>query len=453
MKKVFLLLVAVMFVSSMMFMNIGCKEEVSEEVVSSEEEAPAEEEAVEEVESAPEEEVQEVVLTIWAGPQTENDQQFWANAIEIFETNNPGVKIDYISTPWDSMIEKYTTAFAAGDTPDLVYSFTGGYVDGVMPMCFDYSEVFTSEEFNFIRKGVADSVLKEAVLGDGKIVGVPYWSAGDAFVYNIDLLEAEGFEKAPDTTEELLEYSKVLTKDLDNDGKIDQYGYGMLSYDTAEAKPEYFLYSYGYTLFNDELDGIGYGDEEAIKAFEYIDQLWNVDKTAVPIGLYPGSTMMDAFFDGKFAMWVVPMYMTANLRDYPDFNLGVSVMPQGPGINLADGRGGYAGSGFWAIPENVDNLELIKEWIMHIYDPEIQKEVCEGYGLISSNVDIEVSADPLMQKFADNFLAHGIPYTFSPYVNELKQSIWDAIAAIQSGNLSPEEAWTQAVENGEAVFE
>ena len=40
-------------------------------------------------------------------------------------------------------------------------------------------------------------------------------------------------------------------------GKTDVYGYGQLAYDTAEAKPEYFLYEAGVPLFNDDMTGIG----------------------------------------------------------------------------------------------------------------------------------------------------------------------------------------------------
>jgi multiple sugar transport system substrate-binding protein len=447
MKKFFIFFLIALFSVFTLLIGISCKtiESTESKVVS---ETTAGETTAGETTNTE----KKVEFTIWAGPQTSDDQNFWLDTIAGFESEHPGVTVKYILTPWDTINAKYTTAFASGDTPDLIYAFTGGYVDDVMPLCYNYKEIFTADEFKLLTTGVADSVLLESTLQDGNIIGVPYWTEGDAFAYNVDLLKEAGFDKAPDTMDQQLEYAKALTKDLNNDGKIDQYGYGILSYDGGEEKPESFLYDFGYYLMNDTLSGIGYDDKGSEAAFKYVDQLWNIDKSAVPIGLYSGTTMIDAFFTNKFAMWEAPMHIIADLRDYPNFNLGIASMPQGPGKNIADGRGVYTGSGFWAIPKNVKDLELAKAWIKYIYNPDVQKKLCEAYGFIPSNSQIEVKMDPLKKTFSESFLKHGIPYRFSPKINEVKQSVWDAMAALQSGDLTPEEAWTQAVDNGKAVF-
>jgi len=244
---------------------------------------------------------EEAVIRVWKGPHTPDDAAVFADVIAAFEAENPGATVEYTPTPWDTIIEKYTTAFASGNPPDLIYAFTGGYVDGVVGQCYDIRDIFDDEEFAYLKKGVADSLLGETTV-DGKLISIPYFTAGAAFVYNIDLLKKAGFDRPPDTINELVAYAKALTKDFNGDGKIDQYGYGQLSYDTAEAKPEFFLFAYGYNLFNEDMSRIGYSDPGALRAFELIDRLWNVDKSAVPIGLYPGTTMTDAFFDNKFAM-------------------------------------------------------------------------------------------------------------------------------------------------------
>jgi ABC-type glycerol-3-phosphate transport system substrate-binding protein len=395
---------------------------------------------------------EEAVIRVWKGPHTPDDPAVFADVIAAFEADNPGATVEYTPTPWDTIIEKYTTAFASGNPPDIIYAFTGGYVDGVVGQCYDIRDIFDDEELGYLKKGVADSLLGETTV-DGKLIAIPYFTAGAAFVYNIDLLNDAGFDRPPDTIDDLISYARALTKDFDGDGKIDQYGYGQLSYDTAEAKPEFFLFAYGYNLFNEDMSSVGYNDSDAFNAFKLIDRLWNADGTAVPIGLYPGTTMTDAFFDNKFAMWVTHNQIVAHLADYPDFNIGVAKMPKGPGTNLADGRGTYAGSGFWCIAESTKHLELAKDFVLKLYDPMYQKEIAKAFGFVPSNTDIKMEMDPISKAFADVSLNYGVPYRFGPHVNEVKEAVWRAMQALQSGAVGPMEAWEQAVSEGEAALQ
>ena len=394
---------------------------------------------------------EEAVIRVWKGPHTPDDRAVFAEVIGAFEAENPGVTIEYTPTPWDTIIEKYTTAFASGNPPDIIYAFTGGYVDGVVGECYDIREIFDEDELAFLKKGVADSLLEETTV-EGKLISIPYFTAGAAFVYNIDLLKAAGLNRPPENLKELADYAKKLTKDLNGDGAIDQYGYGQLSYDTAEAKPEFFLFAFGCNLFNGDMSDIDYARPEGLEAFKYIDQLWNRDKSAVPIGLYPGTTMTDAFFDDKFAMWVTHNQIIAHLKDYPDFKMGVSQMPQGPGTSLADGRGTYAGSGFWCIAKKTKHLEQAKAFVLKLYDPQYQKEIAKAFGFIPSNTDIKLELDPITRAFADVSLNYGVPYRFGPHVNEVKEAVWRAMQALQSGALGPKQAWEQAVQEGEAAL-
>lgn len=432
---------------SLIFLSIGCKTTTAETTAaattaaaSSSEEATSVSEAETTVPA------EEVVIRVWKGPHTEDDGAVFADAIAAFEKANPGAKIEYTPTPWDTIIEKYTTAFAAGNPPDMFYGFTGGYVDGVVPLCYNYSDIFTEEEMASLGKGVPENLYKEMTLGD-KLVGVPWLAGGATLVYNVDLLKAAGFDSPPDTIEEQLEMAKALTNN-------NQYGYGQLSFDTAEAKPEFFLFAFGDNLLNENLDNIGYDNDAGLEAFKYIDKLWNIDKSAVPIGLYPGTTMTDAFFGGKFAMWVTHNQIASNLADYPDFNLGIAKMPQGPGTGLVDGRGTYVGTAFWPIPEAIKDrrLELVKEFIKILYTPEFQIPIMTSFGFTPASTELKMDLTPLQEAFQDSYLNHGVPYNFSPELNEVKEAVWDAIEAIQSGAVGPEDAWQQAVENGKAAF-
>jgi ABC-type glycerol-3-phosphate transport system substrate-binding protein len=381
-----------------------------------------------------------VVLRIWKGPHTPDDKAIFGAVITDFQASHPNVTIEYTPTPWDTIKEKYTTAFASGNPPDLIYGFTGGYVDNVMGKCWDYRKLFSKEEIDQLMTGVDPGLLSEMTL-DGKLLGIPFFSGGAAFVYNIDMLKKAGFDKPPDTVADLVRYAKVLTTS-------GQYGYGLLSYDTAEAKPEFFLFAYGCNLFNENMTAIDYDRPAGLEAFKLIDKLWNKDKSAVPIGLYPGTTMTDAFFAGKFAMWVTHSQVKVHLKDNPNFRLGVAKMPKGPGTQLAGGRGTYVGSAFWAIPQSEKNIKEVKEFVKFIYQPKYVGGLAEAFDFIPSSRSIKIKMDAISQAFADAYLSNGVPYRFGPHVNEVKEAVWRAMQALQAGAIGPEQAWQQAVKEG-----
>jgi len=440
----------ILIVISMAMFSVACKETEPTEQV---EQTTTEEADTEEVQEETHEASEEVVIRIWKGPHAaEEREKIFNDLIDAFEADHPGVTIEFTNTPWDTMIEKYTTAFASGNPPDIFYSFTGGYVDSVMPQCVDYREAFSDEELDFILKGIPENLLAEFTIGD-KLLGAPWLTIGNTLVYNIDMLQEAGYDAPPQTWEEQLEYCIALTNDIDNDGNIDQYGYGQLTYDTAEAKPEYFLYEAGFELFNKDMSGIDYDDEGAIAAFEYIDQLWNIEKVAVPVGLYPGTTMIDAFFDGKFAMWQCHAQINVVAREHPDFNMGVSLMPAGPGTDLLDGRGTYVGQGAWTIAQDTKNLDIVKEFLMYFYDPEYLIPILERFGFTASRADVTPDLDQVVLDFAESYVNYGIPYRFGTEVNEVKESVWNAMQSLQSGAIGPDDAWMEAVENGNAAFE
>jgi ABC-type glycerol-3-phosphate transport system substrate-binding protein len=391
------------------------------------------------------------VVRVWKGPHTGDDVAVFAEVIKAFEAENPGATVELTPTPWDTMNEKYTTAFASGNPPDIIYAFTGGYVDNVVGSCYDIRDIFSKDELAYLKKGVADSLLAETTV-EGRLIAIPYFTAGAAFVSNVDLLKKAGYAAAPDTTNDLLSYARKLTV-KSSDGKVTQYGYGQLSYDTAEAKPEFFLFAFGVNLFNDDMTAIGYDNPQGLAAFTYIDRLWNRDKTAVPIGLYPGTTMTDAFFDNKFAMWVTHNQIVSTLKNFPSFKMGVSKMPQGPGKNLAQGRGTYAGSGFWSIAKDTKNLQLAKKFVLKLYDPRYQAKIAAAFAFVPSNTKIEMKLDPISKAFADVSLNYGVPYRFGKHLNEVKQAVWRAMQALQSGQMGPEDAWKQAVSEGKAALE
>jgi ABC-type glycerol-3-phosphate transport system substrate-binding protein len=162
--------------------------------------------------------------------------------------------------------------------------------------------------------------------------------------------------------------------------------------------------------------------------------------------------MTDAFFNGKFAIWVTHTQIGAQLKDNPGFHLGVSRMPKGPGSALAGGRGTYVGSGFWCVAEAGTHSKLAKQLVLTFHQPKYQGAAAKAFGFIPSSTETKVEMDEISKAFAAAYLPYGVPYRFHPRLNEVKQAVWRAMQALQSGAIGPEEAWKQAVTQGRAAL-
>jgi len=127
MKKILLILLAVLLIVSMLFMGIGCKEEATEESAQAEEETTEEdaaEETTKEEETTEEEVVEEdaaveieitdepITITAWA--QSGTHYEFLKTTTEMYMQEHPNVTFDVISQPFDFLQAQGATAVEGG---------------------------------------------------------------------------------------------------------------------------------------------------------------------------------------------------------------------------------------------------------------------------------------------------------------------------------------------------
>lgn len=450
MKKYLIWIIIGVFAISMLFMSIGCKKETTptEEIaVEEEEEAPA----VEEEEEAP---AEEIVLEMWKGPHSDHDQEIFAELIADFEADHPGVRIEYIVTPWETIAEQYTTTIAAGEGPDIFMAATGGLWDASVKLCYDYTDIFSEDELKELTEGIPEDLYKGNV-SEGRLVGVCWHVGTDTFSYNETMLKDAGYDNPPTTWEELLEVSRAITKDTDNDGVIDQWGYAYQPMDVAGQRSEIFLYQAGFKGIADDGINIGYDDPRAIEAFKFLYKLYIEEKVAFPVEMFKGVSEWGAALDeGKFAMAHAGA-LQKFLTNYPDWENGVLKVgdtPAGPGKWLVDGMGAYGASSIWPVPEYVtgNRLELVKELILgYLYNPKYQIPILNEWHFVPANSKVTETMElDEFQKQIVETSKYAIPYTFNDHQNSISEILREAVYGIQIGQLTPEEAWKQAVERG-----
>ena len=137
------------------------------------------------------------------------------------------VNLQYV--PYEEYMQKAVTATAGGNPPDLVHIayWDAGFLaeQGVL---VNLDERFIANDKAF-QADVPDfyPFLWETSKYKGKVYAVPYHTNVKGWFYNKDLWDKAGlkpFDK-PYTWDDLIIASQKLTRDVDGDGKIDQWAF------------------------------------------------------------------------------------------------------------------------------------------------------------------------------------------------------------------------------------
>lgn len=132
-----------------------------------------------------------------------------SSVIKTFEAENPGVKVELISIPWDNSFEKFATMIAAGDIPDVaempdnwvaLYA-NGGHLENLEPYIKTWAD---AEDFNGRALELARKVKDTAYV-------LPYGFFVKSLFYNKKLLAEAGITEPPKTMDEFMEAAEKVS--------------------------------------------------------------------------------------------------------------------------------------------------------------------------------------------------------------------------------------------------
>lgn len=154
-----------------------------------------------------------VVIRIWH-QKNDAERAYFNEAVKAYNAQHSDHYVEALYKETEELRNLYIVASVGGKGPDLVY----GPADNL-------SIFAVTESIQPI-----DAVLPEAYLSQFNADGIIHWrekpwmiadQVGNhlTFVYNKEFIP-----EPPKDTDEMIEMLQALTKDLDGDGKIDQYG-------------------------------------------------------------------------------------------------------------------------------------------------------------------------------------------------------------------------------------
>jgi ABC-type glycerol-3-phosphate transport system substrate-binding protein len=284
----------------------------------------------------------EIVLQFWSMQQS--DKRVIENqnsVISEFESLNPNITIELEVTPYAAYRDKVLVAAKGGNPPDIcvvdhIWHSEFAAADFIIPVD-DYLKSSPVKEGDFFP-GAWDSVSYQ-----GKVWGIPMdvgqW---EVLYYNRTMFEEAGVS-VPKTWNEWLRAGRRLTKDIDGDGEIDQWGYYLLG-----AKDEgticfidSLLQSNGGKIVSDDGTRGMLDQPEVIEAMEFYKKLVDIAPPGVASADQVGSS--NYFTTGKVAMEGIGEWEQDTIRNRaPDMDWGVATIPAPAGKIFHPCLGGWS---------------------------------------------------------------------------------------------------------------
>ncbi len=267
-------------------------------------------------------------------------------------------KIEYVNPGSESLKSSLQTSVVAG-TPDYDVYLT--QMSFALPLAVNgYFTDLSTFESDYLDLNNGQNILKVLdVAGTSCFFEKATPNTAAAYLaYNADMIKEAGLTDPRElyangewTWEKFAEYCTKLTKDTDNNGETDIYGYGGdLSLTIRE-----FLASNNAILVNE--DGTeGLTDPKVLETFSYLGQLYSEKKVARPVAddFYENLT---GWINKQNAFGVTQMYVLQTMAKGIDFEYHIVPFPTGP-----SGTGESAGQSFgdyFVIPRGVEEPEKV----------------------------------------------------------------------------------------------
>ena len=264
-------------------------------------------------------------LKLWCiATESDANRPAYLQAIEDYEAANPNVKIEMEAFENESYKTKIKAAMSGGsseDLPDIFFTwggaFLGDFVDAGKVVCLDdvYKNNYTEDQI--------PSVMLNNSTYDGKHYGVPTTFNIVAMYANMDLLAQAGWDKVPETYDELIQ----CCDDLVAAGIIPFGCAGSETWCVTEYLEPIILKSIGYEDLNKIFAGEAtWNDPDIAKSVDIMQEM--IDKGYFdPSGIALGNDEVKAnFLAGKTAFYQNGSWNTGEVAG-ADFKSAVAMFP------------------------------------------------------------------------------------------------------------------------------
>jgi multiple sugar transport system substrate-binding protein len=348
----------------------------------------------------------DVTITYW--------QYFYQSKVDLmndliqqFEAQNPGIKVEQVTFPYETYQQKVAAAVPAGEGPDAINLYYGwlplwvksGYIQPLPASDFS-SDFFAKTFYPFVAASVNFG---------GKNYSVPTAVRTLALIYNKRLFREAGLDPnlPPRTLDELLADAKKLSK-YDSQGNLVQSGLLMQPNGQGHVWIREVLFrQFGAIPYSADGRKVTYNSAAGIQAFQWYTDRITKDKVG-----YPNFSTDDvtAFTAQKAAMNIDGSFRIATLNAIKNLEWGAAELPTYNGI-----KSNFAS--FWtnAIVNGVTGakLDAAVKFLKFLASPEVQDQWLQKVGELPATPSLsdKYRNDPVVSVFLKGLAyAHATSY-------------------------------------------
>jgi multiple sugar transport system substrate-binding protein len=307
-----------------------------------------------------------------------------------FEKRHPNIKVEIEITPWARMFDKLMISSAGGRPPDVTRISSEWFPPIAAKGLLEPLEPYVKRD-NYDL----DDFYPEAIEAWGKYNGVLYEIPTDIDIYAM-YYNKTMFDKYklpyPDWDwdwKKYVEVAKKLTKDLDGDGKLDQWGCA------PDIWWEDYVHSNGGTILSADNKTCTLNEPAAYEGLQFMADLVHKYKVAPTPEDAQSLGMSKLFTSGKIAMnvsgsWAAELIYKNEIKD---FVYDVGPLPKGP-----KGRSSFFGGAAYAILSRSKHKDEAWELVKWMTGKEYQTSAAIRSQIIPSRRSVAESAAYLKLK-------------------------------------------------------
>lgn len=351
-----------------------------------------------------------------------------------FMEQNPDIEIEIQAVASNDIYTKLAAMATSTDELPTIFFTSADQVPTLydLGLTSDLTDLFSEEEKGKLANGVLD-----AAMIDGQMTYYPVAVQPQAVIYRMDRFEEAGLE-IPTTWDEFVECAKALTKDTDQDGTVDQWGFSMVGSNDSSGQSRFmsYLWSNGFDCVKEDGDEWVTditADASFVDTFSRWTQM-NADGL-VPTGITESnySTSANYFAMGYTSMFLSgPNALGVAYSSNPDLQgkLGSFKMPGDfPGTML--GAEGYAINSYASDEEK----EAAAKWLTFFAEHDGEYQFWQSSGKIpatKAGQQVEYITGEDYKGFLEQIADGCRPTLAFPGIAGLKSALGNAYSAVFS---------------------
>ncbi|AEF84437.1 putative lipoprotein [Treponema primitia ZAS-2] len=274
------------------------------------------------------------------------------------------IVFNFVNLTFEGVRESIDISIPSGDPDVEIYevdlqfgipAVLKDYAIGLKEMGLEGTDVFNSQNvMKYLRVASQDEAYLFSPSGSGATNAYP-------LAFNLTMIRAAGLENPQDlydkgewTWEKWRSYLTALTRDADDDGDIDTYGFS-----------GYWTYTLSNLLLSNNT-GIAPGTQEKLSSpatqevLDFINTIYNKDKTARPWDRSNWEINNRLYAEGLSGFWVCAdwIFNEQGGTDLP-FEIGVVPWPRGPSGSFAENHHSQPQGNWYFIPQGTENPRLV----------------------------------------------------------------------------------------------